>query len=94
MVAGRQPVAFCHLLRQGWEECADLVHKRIHKRQETLALIVDNAGRVFLRRPTAAERDPLAYWVGTYDPTCHVEDIESDLLNRQRELTAGIREAA
>lgn len=75
-----------NLLRDGFEECARYVHWRRARDGSRLVVYVDESGWVRFCRADAIEHVPEELFVGNYNRKSQIEEIEDDMLGREREL--------
>jgi hypothetical protein len=77
-----------NLLRDGYERTASLILWRLRDREDSAMCFVRPTGFWILRStvPSAEIPEPPGYWIGTYNNKTQPEIIESDLIDRIREI--------
>lgn len=75
---------------QGYEAVAKNLHERMRRRAGRFYCFVLPSGTTYLRATTENRTDlpSMAAWIGTYNTSTPIEMIESDLLERLRELNS------
>lgn len=80
----------------GFERVAEILHSRLANKNGRFWCFVLPTGTTYLRA-TCERRTPtpsMSAWVGTYTKATPIELIESDLLDRLREINAATTEQA
>lgn len=93
---GRPKLPRGDLIIDGFSECARRVYRHTRSSGWNWMVCVDASGTMTVSTSSEVRSVNVlrTQWVGTYNRTTQINDIEDDLLERLRELTRAITEQA